>query len=53
MIEKLDRLQSIGVEAVHIGVCTVKRETKSLCPTIVKIQDMLRSRNIQTIQGTH
>ncbi|MEY8385921.1 CGGC domain-containing protein [Oscillospiraceae bacterium 38-13] len=53
MREKLDRLQSIGVEAVHTGVCTVKRETKALCPTIVKIQDMLRSRNIQTIQGTH
>ena len=44
MIEKLDRLQS---------VCAMKRETKALCSTIVKIQDMLRSRNIQTIQGTH
>ena len=53
MLEKLDRLQSIGVETVHIGVCAVKRETKALCPTIVKIQDMLHSRGIQTIQGTH
>ena len=53
MIEKLDWLQSIGVETVHIGVCAVKRETKDLCPTIVKIQDMLHSRGIQTIQGTH
>ena len=53
MLEKLDRLQSIGVETVHIGVCTVKRETGELCPTITKIQDMLHRRDIQTIQGTH
>ena len=43
MIEKLDQLQSLGVKAVHTGVCAVKAETKALCPTIVKIQDMLRS----------
>ena len=53
MIEKLDRLQTIGVETVHIGVCTVKRETKALCSVIIQIQDMLHSRGIQTIQGTH
>ena len=53
MIEKLDRLQSIGVETVHIGVCAVKRETEVLCPAIAKIQNMLHSRGIQAIQGTH
>ena len=53
MIEKLDRLQSTGVETVHIGVCAIKRETKALCPNMSKIQDMLHSRGIQTVQGTH
>ncbi|MDE7243399.1 MAG: CGGC domain-containing protein [Oscillospiraceae bacterium] len=53
MIEKLDRLQNIGVETVHIGVCAVKQETGVLCHVITQIRDMLHSRGIQTIQGTH
>lgn len=54
MREKLDRLQRIGVDTVHIGVCAVKeRETGTLCPTIVKIQEMLRSKGIKTVAGTH
>lgn len=54
MAEKLDRLQGIGVETVHIGVCAVKdREAGTLCPTIVKIQGMLRHRGIRTVLGTH
>ncbi|MDE7221292.1 MAG: CGGC domain-containing protein [Oscillospiraceae bacterium] len=54
MLEKLDRLQSIGVDTVHTGICAVKdRETGELCPAIAKIQEMLRSRGIKTIVGTH
>jgi len=54
MAEKLDRLQSIGVETVHIGVCAVKdRETGALCPAIEKIQELLHRRDIATTLGTH
>lgn len=54
MTEKLDRLQKIGVNTVHISVCTVKdRESGTLCPTIEKIQEMLHNRGIKTVQGTY
>ncbi len=54
MIEKLDRLQKIGVERVHTGICTVTdRETMTWCPTIEKIAEMLRERGIEVVQGTH
>lgn len=54
ILEKLDRLEKIGVDTVHIGVCAVTdRKTGKLCPTIEKIQEMLHSRGIQTVLGTH
>lgn len=54
MREKLDRLQSIGVDVVHIGVCAVKeRESGTLCPAIAAIRDMLHARGIETVVGTH
>ena len=54
MLEKLDRLQNMGVDTVHIGVCAVKeRETGTLCPTIAKIRDLLHARGMKTIVGTH
>lgn len=54
MLEKLDRLQSTGVETVHIGVCAVKdREAGTLCPVMEKIRNMLHNRGIQTVLGTH
>ncbi len=49
MLEKLDRLQNTGVDAVHIGICAVKdRGTETLCPVMEKIRDMLHSRGIHT-----
>lgn len=54
MKEKLDRLQSMGVDVVHTGVCTIKDAKQNvMCPNIVKILDMLHERGIQTIHGTH
>ena len=41
MREKLDRLQSIGVD---VG---------TLCPAIAAIRDMLHARGIETVVGTH
>ncbi len=54
MQEKLDRLQKIGVEVVHTGVCTMQgRENPIQCPTITAILDQLHQRGIQTKYGTH
>ena len=53
MAEKLDRLARIGVDTVHTGVCTVRRETGELCPTIEAISRLLRQREIAVTHGTH
>lgn len=54
MEEKLDRLQNIGVDTVHIGVCAVSdRATGALCPTMEIIREQLHRRGIQTQFGTH
>ena len=53
MLEKLSRLESIGVDTVHTGVCTIQRETGKTCPTITKIIGILRQRGIAVVHGTH
>lgn len=54
MQEKLDRLQKIGVEVVHTGVCTMQgRENPVQCPKITAILQELHKRGIQTVHGTH
>ena len=54
ILEKLDRLQTIGVEVVHTGVCTVcNRETGEICPVILTMEEMLRERGIRIFHGTH
>lgn len=54
LLEKLERLEKIGVERVHIGVCAVTdRKTGALCPTIAKIAELLHRRGMETVMGTH
>lgn len=54
MKEKLDRLQSMGVDVVHTGVCTMKDAKQNVqCPNITKVLDMLHERGIKTVHGTH
>lgn len=54
MLRKLDRLQSMGVTAVHTAGCTVKdRETRRCCENIEKIAGLLRQRGIEIVPGTH
>ena len=52
MLEKLDRLESIGVKTVHTGLCT-KEKDGSYCPKIQRIVDMLKARGISVVHGTH
>ena len=51
--EKLDRIVKEGAEACHLGVCTVKSETKSECPTITEAAAYLEERGIKIVRGTH
>lgn len=53
MKEKLDRILSISPDAVHLGVCTVHRDTGKRCETIEKLIDFFRDNNITVIDGTH
>ena len=52
IIEKMDRLQKIGTEVLHVGVCTVKKEGGE-CPTITKMIEMAQQRGIRVVRGTH
>jgi len=52
-IEKLDRIVSEGAEVCHVGVCTVKRETGSECPTITEALEYLEKKGVRAVRGTH
>ena len=49
--EKILRLSQEGIEAVHLGLCTKKKET--MCPVIEKISEEIEKNGIQVIFGTH
>ncbi len=51
--EKLQRLTEIGVDIVHLGVCTVKQETGVLCPTIRILAEQLHQKGTEIVVGTH
>ena len=48
MIEKMERLQQIGVEKIHIGVCLTEK-----CPDYANIFAMLEAYKIPFEVGTH
>ena len=43
----------MGVDTVHLGVCTVKRETGALCPTINILAEQLLRKGMEIVVGTH
>ena len=51
--EKLDRIVSEGAEACHLGVCTVRSDTKKECPVITRAADYLEERGVRIVRGTH
>lgn len=51
--EKLDRIVQEGTQTVHLGVCTVRRETGVECPTIAEAAAYLEDRGVTVIRGTH
>ena len=52
ILEKMDRLVSEEIKVVHVGACRLDREKKE-CPRIAKICEMIESRGIQVVRGTH
>lgn len=53
MAEKLNRLTSLEVDTVHLGVCCKKHGEERLCPTISQLRTMLEDRGIRVVFGTH
>lgn len=54
--EKLARIVSLQVDAVHVGVCTKHRNDmgeKVTCRRIVEICESLRQAGIKIVDGTH
>ena len=51
--EKLQRLTVMDVDTVHLGVCTVKREAGTLCPTINILAEQLLRKGMEIVVGTH
>lgn len=54
MQEKLERLAQIGVDRVHLGVCTrTEQADHSRCPRIQNIVDRLEAQGVAIVEGTH
>ena len=51
--EKLDRIVAEGAEACHLGVCTVRSDTKEECPVITEAAAYLEERGVRIQRGTH
>ena len=51
--EKLERIVSEGAEACHVGVCTVKSDTKEECPISTRAAAYLEERGVKVVRGTH
>ena len=51
-LEKLERLEQIGVEIVHAGICTRKHDG-SECPQITKILSKMEEKGMKVVRGTH
>ncbi len=52
MQEKLERILSIQPDAVHLGVCTIRKDG-TRCPVIRQYTDFFLSHGIRVINGTH
>ena len=54
--EKLERIESLRPDAVHVGVCTKHRTAEGTwvtCRKILGICECLREAGIKVVEGTH
>ena len=52
MQEKLEKIVSMNPDALHIGRCTINKDKKE-CSKITKAAEILESKGVQVIRGTH
>lgn len=52
MKEKIDRILKIRPDAVHLGVCTLKKDA-GRCGNIEAMTDIFRAHGLSVINGTH
>lgn len=52
IIEKIERIVKINPDAIHVGVCTMKRDG-TRCESITTLMNYLQSQGIEIISGTH
>lgn len=53
MQEKIERILKIHPDAVHLGVCTLHKETGKRCETINTLVNIFRDNGISVVDGTH
>ena len=52
ILEKIDRLVSEKISAIHVGVCRLP-DGKHECPRMTQICNMIEKRGIKVVRGTH
>lgn len=53
MQEKIERILTIHPDAVHFGICTLRKDTGQRCKTIEKFIKLFQQNGIAVINGTH
>ena len=51
--EKVLRIIKLSPDAVHVGICTKKRESSEYCAIIIDILEELKAHHIPIVFGTH
>lgn len=49
---KIERIETLNVDVLHLGVCTRNHEGIE-CPEIIRIIDRLEKKGIKIVRGTH
>ncbi len=52
MMEKMERLVKEGVQTVHIGICTQRRDGTT-CPWMQQCATWLEAQGLEIVWGTH
>ena len=52
MAKKLDRLEVINTDSMHIGICSTTKHGEE-CATISQLAEMIAARGIEIVRGTH
>ena len=51
--EKVERILKIDPDSVHVGVCTIEKDTKKRCAVIGKMLKIFKEHGIEVLNGTH